>query len=443
MFISVHLKKVCLSVCVYYLLIMEQSDHSISSHKEKLNQLCRICGQRSSKKYEKRPPKQCESYASSIEAVYKINIQRDTDGIHSKTMCFRCYARMSTLSKSGSSSDKKAESARNDVETSRELWTEFKSDQSDSECRVCNTFNSQCKGGRPLKPNHRPNRQHQRESGSVFSPPSTSTPFKPSDVTTSTITSPSLTSIEDLPDEETEIEPPSSPEMVPNRVTIDCASSPFGDRIRSVNDITFPFTHAEEKLKSKMNRISMKNSKDGKTVKNITGGKPFFLRRIITSQCPSGSAKTPTKAKRAREIRKFRKEMAGQSEGDILTQMQAEMKGTCKKTARSLFKNVVKTTGQMTARDSVRLQSQMGVSNTKHKLFRKFMRKKGFPMCTEEEEKQFRSTAECGPVNVNQNAVFFYTKDTVTTKETPVAKIADLRAFVTNILNKLDKKVSI
>ena len=103
---------------------------------------------------------------------------------------------------------------------------------------------------------------------------------------------------------------------------------------------------------------------------------------------------------------------------------------------------MVKTTEKVTARELVSLQLDCGMSNTKHKVLKQFLRKKGVPVCTDEEEKTFRDEADCGPVKVERCPLYFCSDGEATIRDTPVVTVADLPSYVTTILKKLEKQVT-
>ena len=123
---------------------MASAGHSRTSHVEKLNLLCRFCGERSKDWKLKRQPVLCENYADDIAKVYNINVKNDSDGVHSKTMCRNCYLRLQNIMRTG----KTPETVCLDIQRSSVLWTEFDGDASVSSCIVCSTYEKQAKGRR-------------------------------------------------------------------------------------------------------------------------------------------------------------------------------------------------------------------------------------------------------------------------------------------------------
>ena len=413
---------------------MEPSDHSLQTHIDKLDRLCRICGGRSIQgKDPRKPALKCKQYSSKIETVYGINVCKDTVGVHSGSICNKCYARMNTLVAAGkSASEKTLQSAKDAIASSSDMWVPFDASASIAECHVCNVYMRQAKGGRPLKP----------QSNTPSQTPSTSVTNQNND---------NQAPVSDLCRSSTPQSTPvvkratKSPRATKRKTTANCKANKSGtseQTIRTAKEIALPFTKAEKDLFAEMVRLTQKQSHDGETVVVRTGGKPITLKRHVKAQKSSQEAKTPTKNKRARAVNKFRKGVSGTSDGDIVMQIQKEIKKVGKTVARKLYENTRIGTPRLTAKETVRIQNMCENSNTKHKQFRAILRKKGFLLCTEEEEKQFKRDAQCGNYVVEQTAVFFYSKEAdPVRKQVPVVKAEDLTAFVTNLLNKLKSKV--
>ena len=108
---------------------MDPNKHSFLSHKLKLHQLCRICGKRASKYQDRRTPKQCESYESSIKSVFNIIIKHDNEEIHPRAMCQRCYKNVCNYGKllesDPSSNSPRLASLRAAAETCNATWSMF------------------------------------------------------------------------------------------------------------------------------------------------------------------------------------------------------------------------------------------------------------------------------------------------------------------------------
>ena len=63
-------------------------------HKDILNKLCRICGERAKRGNEKSTPKRCTDYHSETFQVFRLNTNEDNETCHPPYMCFRCFTMM-------------------------------------------------------------------------------------------------------------------------------------------------------------------------------------------------------------------------------------------------------------------------------------------------------------------------------------------------------------
>ena len=125
-------------------------DHSFSIHLERLEKLCRICGERCVKDQTHKPLKSersilCEKYTKDILLYFRINITNDSDGAHSKSMCVRCYRRMLNYKKRGVS-DLTLDRTAQLTQKSNDIWTHYNSEISAHECQSCALFLKQTKG---------------------------------------------------------------------------------------------------------------------------------------------------------------------------------------------------------------------------------------------------------------------------------------------------------
>ena len=79
----------------------DSSGFQTNNH-DSLTGLCRICGERARRKYEKTIPKLCVDYKSDIDGgwilykhqVYRLNINGDDIDRHPTNICNRCYTVM-------------------------------------------------------------------------------------------------------------------------------------------------------------------------------------------------------------------------------------------------------------------------------------------------------------------------------------------------------------
>ena len=69
-----------------------------------------------------------------------------------KHLCRPCYMRLVRLKRSKVPSDFTLQAAKEDIDKSSSIWSEFSSHISADQCSVCAQFFNQTKGGRPTKP---------------------------------------------------------------------------------------------------------------------------------------------------------------------------------------------------------------------------------------------------------------------------------------------------
>ena len=129
--------------------------HSEAVHTEKLNSLCRICGERSKKTRECRNAKLCRNYVAEITIYFGIDIADDAaeSTTYSSTFCTKCYSRAIRLKSAETPSEISIQSARKCIQRSKHIWTKFDPSIGVDACSVCCTFEKQKKAGRPLNPN--------------------------------------------------------------------------------------------------------------------------------------------------------------------------------------------------------------------------------------------------------------------------------------------------
>ena len=68
--------------------------HVYTTHCDRLNALCRICGDRVVRisKDKGRSVKLCEEYADLIKEFHDVHVQQDQEGKHPKGICTKCSA---------------------------------------------------------------------------------------------------------------------------------------------------------------------------------------------------------------------------------------------------------------------------------------------------------------------------------------------------------------
>jgi len=126
--------------------------HSEEEHHQRLQCLCRICGQKARRCRDDRAPQLCRDYAVELAIHHRIYIESDCPNKHPAHMCRKCYMRLMQLRKSKESSERTVQTAREAIEKADALWREYHSHKSLSECPACSHYQVQRNGGRPLKP---------------------------------------------------------------------------------------------------------------------------------------------------------------------------------------------------------------------------------------------------------------------------------------------------
>ena len=130
--------------------------HLFDDHLLYLNKLCRICCERSfrnqrnkktkgkqAKKYERHIL--CASHKKDILLYFRINIDNDEEGTHSKSLCNKCMMRMYTL-KNRALTETSLNAALECASRGEKLWTPFNKDAEIHQCLSCATYLAQNKG---------------------------------------------------------------------------------------------------------------------------------------------------------------------------------------------------------------------------------------------------------------------------------------------------------
>ena len=212
------------------------------------------------------------------------------------------------------------------------------------------------------------------------------------------------------------------------------------DTIRPINQLSLPLTASEEKLFTHIAKLKLKASKNKRLIHCKSKSHPIALWKFIQPRQHSKLARTPLRKKRATEVRKFRTAMSGDSVEDKIRQQSSELKTEKKKVARNILDSAGLGKQIITAKEMVRLQGKLGISNTAQRVLRSVFRKKGIKVPSELEERQFKNDALCSQVKVNKRKVFIYGDNKPVKKDIPVAEVENIPEFVTNCIDKLHEK---
>ena len=129
-------------------------EHSLETHIEKLNKLCRICGGRSwsrnkaskSRMYKYSQIFQCAKFSKEIILLFRIDISQDRKEKHSTTLCSRCYSKIVHFKKQANISEKTLTDAVALANSSYFVWSDYRHGIEETECTSCNHFNKQKDG---------------------------------------------------------------------------------------------------------------------------------------------------------------------------------------------------------------------------------------------------------------------------------------------------------
>ena len=121
-------------------------EHSFEDHLNRLNKLCRVCGERSKRNATKRKQNAksgaylCENNKRDILLFCRINIDKDSEGIHSTTMCHKCYMYIANLKSRGVATDAPIKRMEACIHSCIDLWSGFNKYATVDECAPCSQF---------------------------------------------------------------------------------------------------------------------------------------------------------------------------------------------------------------------------------------------------------------------------------------------------------------
>ena len=209
--------------------------------------------------------------------------------------------------------------------------------------------------------------------------------------------------------------------------------------IREYKKLSFPLTLSEEKLLTRLVKIKMEASADKETLECRTGGQRLVLRKITIPRKTSNDANTPLKKKRARAQKRIREQISGGSENAI-KQHGTELKICKKYDTNKILKEAGHGKSVLTAIESVRIQTEFGHSNAQHRAQKQLFREKGILVSSQKEEDTVKNNALCNEIIIEPQSVTVNTEHGEEEYEIPVGKVKDLPGFVTDLLDKYDKK---
>lgn len=466
--------------------------HKELIHEQRVNALCRVCGNKSAKRYGDKTAFLCSRYEELIQKWYGIDLKSDVNLQHSKTMCRCCYARVKRIDSANKMSDETRQNIRTDITSSKHIWTHFDPNISPAGCVSCAHFLALGKGGRPLTRGERGKKRPSSEAfgqcdndtpdshdsslnhaveddsdndaeGHLFSPPF-STPRKAPktvDVMTSmtppeTIATPAITvsPIRVSTPRKTGVDvitcmTPSPQKNAAPEITVppiraelcDTASSPHtkAPEIRPAHEVQMPLLADEQKYQTALNRAALKASDDS-LIRCKTGGQPLYFMHVRKARKPTSQASTTSKRRRTKDLSVMRANVSGGTEIDHEEQLAHELKRKARKNKLETIldraghrRNVFVSRNQGTA-----LRTHLGLSWSKYRTYKRFMKEFGIKHEGEKKERQAQKSAICGNIKIEQK---FTTSENKTTNEiethrTPVAYIEDLTHFVPELLDR-------
>ena len=106
-----------------------ETDHSLSENLQRVNALCRLCGEKARRRVKDKNSSItfCAAYANDIFMFHNLNILDDKDVKHSKIMCSKCYTRLNRLKHSAQPSTATLEAALEQIRRASSMWSDFDS----------------------------------------------------------------------------------------------------------------------------------------------------------------------------------------------------------------------------------------------------------------------------------------------------------------------------
>ena len=307
-------------------------------------------------------------------------------------MCRKCYMKLMKLRKSAELSEKTVNSVTEAIEKADELWRHYDSNEDLSACATCSHYETQKKGGRPLKPD-KSTRRRDTETSRIedtatsaledysFTPTVSSTPAKTSRT----------------PDVPLTTTPPRK-----SKVLIDTATSPFQHQkqlVRPVNEITHPLTREERLCHTRMTCILVQESGDKQTLKCKTRGQPLIYKRVVQPRKASTKASSPLKKKRSRLLEKLRLDLSGDTQEAAISQHSSELKRIRKERREKILAGAgCPSSVILTKKQGSALRSHTGLSWTKYRTQRRFLQSIGVQFESEKKERQLQKDVLCGEI---------------------------------------------
>ena len=332
-------------------------DHTLQTHDRLLNELCRLCANRTLSRKEKdlkTKPLLCSRHQDDIFFMLNIDLSLDVTGKHSKTLCSKCDSRIRTIKRRKSKSV--LEQFKKQINELCHIWVDYDPKLTIGQCSACSHHESFSLGSKHIKslyqdtlnpdsskpPPPDDNNVVIKESVSLAT---TSVSYDTYDVETGVSTDPLLeTRIQqqDIRSEKRQYSPEpctstlssiefTTPQDISIPKLVDSTTSPMDKHYTSFltescnkKDDT-PLTPLEETAHTSFVRRKLyKNPQQTVTCK--TKGQPIILKKIVKPRKDSQFARTPTKKRRAKLIQYVRENIAGPSKLSTEAQQVIELK---------------------------------------------------------------------------------------------------------------------
>ncbi|KAL8618653.1 hypothetical protein ACOMHN_048829 [Nucella lapillus] len=178
------------------------------------------------------------------------------------------------------------------------------------------------------------------------------------------------------------------------------------------------------------------------TVRCKTGGQPIILQKIVKPRKASTQARTPLRKKRAKTINKIRLNISGNTEEDAAKQQSTELKSAPKARKRLVLKEAKCGPMSVTAKQGAAIRVGLGLSETKHRVQRRYFRWLGVHFASERKEKKEQLKAQGAEIEGQMRTLEVWndTEKNMDLTPTPCAGIKDIPSYVTRLLDEYDSQ---
>ena len=402
-------------------------EHTKEKHLKSVNELCRLCLNRTLTKYQrqsKKKPILCTKYEDELFSYFGIDCSKDIHGMHSTTLCKKCESKIATIKRR--KSKPMIENLKSIIDINLNIWTLFDPLQSDNQCTVCHRHQSFSRGSIITS-------NISNTLSSISTDQHTlSTIDSDIEGSMSMCDSTNNLSTSSIPESNSRATGPitSTPKLV------DVATSPLDK-----NHITLlqslqrsccePLSPIEEKLHTHFVRRKLyKNPEE--TIRCKTNGQPIILKKIIKPRKDSIAARTPTKRRRAKMINLIRGQVAGGSKPANDRQHVTELKQLSPDTRHAIGKALKVREGvKMQVETTLAMKETVGLTWSQLRVQRRFLKDNGIRLPHEGIKRKYSKSLIGNFVKVDRKC--FYVDDLPIL--TPYAYVDNIKDYLTNLLN--------